>query len=307
MDFKSFQELSELVKEFPEKTRVAVAMAQDYHTLEAVSKAVKGNLIEAVLLGSRQEIAGMLKELGEQEEDYKILEEPDAKSCMKRAAQLVNEGMVGAIMKGKMETGQIMKGILDKENDLRKGGLISLTGFYESPYYHKMFAVTDQAINIAPDLEGKKSILENAVDVMHLLGNPNPKVACLCAVEKVNPKMPETEDAAALKEMNQRGEITDCIVEGPISLDLAMVKESAAIKGYESPVAGDADLMLAPNLVSGNLMVKAITEVGGGQTGGLVLGAKVPVILVSRAATAEDKFNSIALAAYAGKMLSQKG
>ncbi len=304
MDFKSFQELSELVKAFPRKTGVAVAMAQDYHTLEAVSKAAREGLIRAWLLGSKEEITAILKELGESEDNYTILEEPDAKSCMRKAAQLVYEGKAGAIMKGKMETGQIMKGILDKENGLRKGGLISLTGFYESPYYHKMFAVTDQAINIAPDLDGKKEILENAVDAMHMLGNPNPKVACLCAVEKVNPKMPETEDAAELKELNLKGEITGCVVEGPISLDLAMVRGSASVKGYESPVAGDADLMVVPNLVSGNLMVKAITEVGGGQTGGLVLGAKVPVILVSRAATTEDKFNSIALAAYIGNKLS---
>lgn len=306
MDFKSFQELSKLVKAFPKKTGVAVAMAQDYHTLEAVSRAAREGLIQATLLGVREEITAILNELDEPADRYTILDEPDAKSCMRRAAQLVHDGKAGAIMKGKMETGQIMKGILDRENGLRKSGLISLTGFYESPYYHKMFAVTDQAINIAPDLEGKKGILENAVDAMHMLGNPNPKVACLCAVEKVNPKMPETGDAAALKEMNRKGEITGCIVEGPISLDLAMVRESASIKGYESPVAGDADLMVVPDLVSGNLMVKAITEVGGGQTGGLVLGARVPVILVSRAATAEDKFNSIALAAYIGNQISGK-
>lgn len=300
MIFNSFAELAELVKRMPEKTKVAVVAAQDGHTLEAITAAVKDGLVEAILIGDEDKIAEILAELGEKKEDYEIIPAADVDECLAIAVKLVNDGIAGAIMKGKLETGQLMKAVLKKENNLRKGGLISLIGFFECPNYHKMFAISDMAMNTYPDLNGKRGILENAVDVMHKVGVENPKVAVLCAVEKYNPKMKETVDAAALKEMNQKGEITGCTVEGPISLDLAFVKESAAIKGYESPVAGDADLAIVPDLVSGNVMAKALTELGGSTTAGLIVGAKVPIILVSRAAAASDKYYSIALAAYTG-------
>lgn len=300
MIFNSFAELADLVKKMPEKTKVAVVAAQDEHTLEAITTAVKDGLVEAVLIGDEDKIAEILAELGENKENYEIIPAADVDECLAIAVKLVNDGIAGAIMKGKLETGQLMKAVLKKENNLRKGGLISLIGFYECPNYHKMFAISDVAMNTYPDLEGKRGILENAVDIMHKVGVENPKVAVLCAVEKYNPKMKETVDATALKELNQKGEISGCIVEGPISLDLAFVKESATIKGYESPVAGDADLAIVPDLVSGNVMAKALTELGGCTTGGLMVGAKVPIILVSRAAAASDKYNAIALAAYTG-------
>ena len=300
MIFNNFAELAELVKKMPEKTKVAVVAAQDEHTLEAITTAVKDGLVEAVLIGAEEKIAAILTSLGEKKENYEIIPAENVEECLEIAVKLVHDGIAGAIMKGKLETGQLMKAVLKKENDLRKGGLISLIGFFECPNYHKMFAVSDVAMNTYPDFDGKRAILENAVDVMHKVGVENPKVAVLCAVEKENPKMKETVDAAALKELNRKGEITGCVVEGPISLDLAVVKESAAIKGFESPVAGDADLMIVPDLVSGNLMAKALTELGGCTTAGLMVGAKVPIILVSRAAAASDKYYSIALAAYTG-------
>ncbi|SCI54783.1 Phosphate acetyltransferase [uncultured Roseburia sp.] len=300
MMFENFAQLAELVKQMPQKTKVAVAAAEDRHTLEAITTAVKDGLVEAVLIGEEAKIAEILAELGEKKENYEMITAADIDQCLEIAVKLVNDKKAGAIMKGKLETGQLMKAILNKENNLRKGGLISLVGFYECPNYHKMFAVSDVAMNTYPDFEGKRAILENAVEVLHKTGVEDPKVAVLCAVEKYNPKMKETVDAAALKELNQKGEISGCTVEGPISLDLAVVKESAAIKGFESPVAGDADLLIVPDLVSGNLMVKALTELGGCTTAGLMVGAKVPIILVSRAAAASDKYYSIALAAYTG-------
>ena len=266
MTFNNFAELADLVKAMPKKTKVAVVAAQDKHTLEAITSAVKEGLAEAILIGDVVEIRNILSDIGENSSDYEIIPAKEVEECMEIAANLVREGAAGAIMKGKLETGQLMKGVLKKENDLRKGGLISLIGFYECPHYHKMFAVSDVAMNTYPDFDGKRYILENAVDIMHKVGVENPKVAVLCAVEKLNPKMKETVDAAGLKDLNEKGEITGCIVEGPISLDLAMVKESAQIKGYESPVAGDADLLIVPDLCSGNLMVKALTELGGSQT-----------------------------------------
>ena len=214
------------------------------------------------------------------------------------AVKLIHEGKANVMMKGKLETAQIMRGVLKKENDLRKGGLISVTGFFEIPGVDKLIAVSDMAVNTYPDLEGKKHILENAVSVMHAMGIENPKVAVLAAVEKLNPKMPETVDADALKQMNIKGEITGCIVEGPISFDIATSKEAARIKGFSSPVAGEADLLLVPDIVSGNILAKCLTGFAKAITAGVVVGAKIPIILVPRSAEATDKYYSIALAAY---------
>lgn len=202
-------------------------------------------------------------------------------------------------MKGKLETGQFMKAIVKKENGLLAGGLLSLVGLYEHSNYHKLLAVTDQGLNTYPDLNGKKNIVINAVKLMRSLGVDEPKVAVLAAVEKVNPKMPESVDGAELKKMNQEGEITNCIVEGPISFDLAIKQGAAAIKGYESPVAGDADILVVPDIAAGNILVKCMTDYAGAMTAGTILGAKVPVIVTSRSAEASDKYYSIALAAYA--------
>ena len=202
-------------------------------------------------------------------------------------------------MKGKMETGPFMKAIINKKNDMMAGGRISLVGLFEHPTaYHKLLAVTDMGMNTYPDLEGKKDEINNAVKLLHALGIECPKVACLCAVEKLNPKMPETVDADALKKMNAAGQIPGCIVEGPISFDLAIKKESADLKGYESPVAGDADLLLVPDITCGNVLVKCMTEYAGATTAGAMLGAKCPLIITSRSAAASDKYYSIALAAY---------
>lgn len=301
MDFRNFTELVELVKALPKKTTMAVVAAEEKHTLEAVTHAVKEGAVNAILIGDEEKIAEILSELGEKKEDYPIIHAADFDECIQIAVKLVNDGKAGMLMKGKLETSQMMRAVFNKENNLRKGNLISQCGFYECPNYHKIFAATDVAVNTNLDVEKKRHILENAVDILHKVGVAEPKVACLCAVEKVSPKMPETQDAAALKELNQKGEITGCIVEGPISLDLAVVKESAEIKGYDSPVAGDADLLLMPDLAAGNITVKALTELGGCRTAGFITGAKVPIVLLSRAASTTDKYHSIAIAAYAGR------
>ena len=172
----------------------------------------------------------------------------------------------------------------------------------ESPYYHKLFAVTDVGLMMYPSLEQKKIIIENAVGIFNALGETLPKVGVLAAVEKVNPKMPETVDAAKLKEMNMDGTLSGCIVEGPISYDLCMDCEAAAIKEYTSPVAGDPDILLVPNIVSGNLVAKCLTCSGAAKTCGIVSGAKVPIILTSRSAPAEDKYRSIVLSAVVGRL-----
>lgn len=306
MKIESFKQLAECVQQMEEKTRVAVVCAHDLHTLEGVVNARKENMIEPVLIGIENEIVNILKSLGEDPIDYEIIDVDNVEDSLAYAAKLVNQGKAGVIMKGKLESTPLMKGILKKENDLRTGGVLSVTGFFEVPAYHKLVAVTDVAINPYPDLEGKKSIILNAVQLLHALGHENPKVAVLASAEKVNLKMPETVDANALKEMQIKGEIPGCIIEGPISFDLATSKESARVKGYESQVAGDADLLMVPDLTCGNVLVKALTGWAGAVTAGLVLGAKVPVILVSRSAEASDKYYSLAMAAYAAKHFAKQ-
>ena len=199
-------------------------------------------------------------------------------------------------MKGKIETGALMKVLVNKEKGIRKGDVMSLLAFMESPNYHKVFAITDVGLLTYPNKDQKRAAIINAVEAFHALGIESPKVAILAAVEKVNPKMPETVEADEIK----REGISGAIVEGPISYDLAMDPESAKIKGYSSPVAGDADILVVPDIVSGNIAAKTVTVIGGGRTGGTVLGALVPVLLVSRSATADDKYMSVVVSALAG-------
>lgn len=298
MEIKSFKELAAAASAMPTKTVVAVVEAHDLHTLEAVIAAKKENIIEATLIGNEEKIREILISEGAAPEDYRIIPTEGLEESLKVAVENINAGKCNAIMKGKLETGQFMKAIVKKENGLLAGGLLSLIGLYEHPNYHKLLAVTDMGLNTYPDLIGKKNLIINAVKLLHSIGIENPKIAVLAAVEKVNPKMPESVDGAELKKMNQEGEIPGCIVEGPISFDLAIKQGAAAIKGFESPVAGDADLLVVPDIAAGNILVKCMTDYAGAMTAGTILGAKVPVIVTSRSAEASDKFYSIALAAY---------
>ena len=296
---KNFKELAEAAKAMEKKTVVAVVEAHDFHTLEAIVSAKKDGIIEAMLIGNEEEIRNILTQEGGDPADYTIIPTTSFEESLKTAVENIKAGKANAIMKGKLETGQFIKAIINKDNDMMAGGRLSLIGLYDHPtFYHKLLAVTDMGINTYPDLEGKKDLVNNGVKLLHALGIECPKVACLCSVEKMNPKMPETVDADALKKMNADGEIPDCIVEGPISFDLAIKQGAAEIKGYESPVAGDADLLLVPDITCGNVLVKCMTDYAGAITAGTVLGAKCPVILTSRSAEASDKYYSIALAAY---------
>jgi phosphotransacetylase len=294
----SFDAIRDRVKAFKTKSRVAVAMAQEAHTLESIFLASKEGLVEPILIGDVEKIKDLLRQQS-LPDDVEMIDAGDVEDCVAKAADLIRAGQAQIIMKGMMETGQIMKAVLDKKNELTSGRKMSLIGFYEIPKYHKLLSVSDMGMNTYPDLVGKKDILENAVQLLHAIGVENPKVAVLAAVEKVNPKMPETIDGDKLKEMNRQGEIKGCIVEGPISFDLATSKEAAAIKKYESPVAGDADFLLVPEICTGNVLVKCLTGMAGARTAGLVVGAKVPIILTSRSAEASDKYYSTVFAAYA--------
>lgn len=297
MVIRNFEQLKEMLRAMPQKRRVAVVPAQDEHTLEAVCHAWKDGLVEPVLIGDREKIVEILRRLSVSWENLNIMDSKDPGESIQRAADMARAGEVDCIMKGKTETGALMKVLVNRKTGIRKRDTMSLVAFMESPYYHKVFAITDPALLTYPTKEQKKAAIANAVEAFHALGVREPKVAVLAAVEKVNPKMKETVEAAEIKEEGVDG----CVIEGPISYDLAMDREAAGIKGYESPVAGDADLLVVPDLISGNIAAKSITVAGGGRTGGVVLGAQVPVLLVSRAASADDKYMSIVLAALVGK------
>ena len=293
---KNFEQLKEMLKAMPVKRKVAVVPAQDEHTLEAISHAYRDGMVEPVLIGDEPKIREILAQIGTDADKMTIIHVEDPTEAIQKAADMARDGEVDCIMKGKTETGALMKVLVNRERGIRKNDTMSLLAFMESPNYHKVFAITDVGLLTYPSKDQKKAAIQNAAEAFHALGVEQPKVAILAAVEKVNPKMKETVEAAEIKEEGVEG----CIIEGPISYDLAMDPASAPIKGYVSPVAGDADLLVVPDFVSGNIAAKTITVIGGGRTGGVVLGAKVPVLLVSRAASADDKYMSIVIAALVG-------
>ncbi len=301
MEIKNFKELIAKVQNNDSKKRVVVAAAHDEHTLEAVFRAMNDKLVEPVLVGNKSKIAEIIAKLGAEFDLNKIINAESDQESAEKAVEIINQNKADFIMKGKIQTADLLKAVVNKEKGLRTGKVMSHIAIQEIPSYHKLVAVTDGGMMMYPNAEEKKQIIENAVDVFHAFGYENPKVAVLCAVETVNPKMPETVDADLLKKMNQSGEIKGCVVEGPISYDLTMNMESAKIKGYESPVTGDADILIVPNITTGNILGKALIESAGSTMAGMIVGAKVPIVLTSRGATSEEKYLSLVLSASAVK------
>lgn len=230
---KNFEQLKAMLKAMPVKRKVAVVPAQDEHTLEAISHAYKDGMVEPVLIGDEPKIREILAQIGTDADKMTIIHVEDPVEAIQKAADMARDGEVDCIMKGKTETGALMKVLVNRERGIRKNDTMSLLAFMESPNYHKVFAITDVGLLTYPSKEQKKAAIENAVEAFHALGVEEPKVAILAAVEKVNPKMKETVEAAEIKEEGVPG----CIIEGPISYDLAMDPASAPIKGYVSPVA----------------------------------------------------------------------
>lgn len=299
--FKNFNEMAEMVKSHPVKKRIVLACAHDEHSLEAVNEAVKEGIVEPVLVGKEDEIKAIIKEHGFALENAAIYNEEDDVSAAQTAVRLINEGKGDFLMKGRMQTADLLKQVVNKETGLNMGKVMSHVGLFEVPNYHKLVVLTDGGMLLHPTLEQKTQIIENAVEALRNMGYENPKVAALCAAEKLNQKAPESVDAAALKEMNVKGEIKGCVVEGPISYDIAISKEIADFKGFESPVAGDADVLLTPDMASGNFIGKSWVIQGGGRMTGVVVGAKAPIVLTSRGSGADEKFYSIVFAAAASK------
>lgn len=301
MEFRTFEDLIKKVQNLDSKKKVAVVAAQDEHTLEAVFRAKKDNIVEPILIGDKQKIKEVIERLQEDLSEEAIIDVNDDEAAAAKAVELINSEKADFIMKGKIQTADLLKAVVNKEKGLRTGNVMSHVVIHELPTYHKLLAVTDGGMMMYPNLEEKKQIIENAVNTFVAMGYDEPKVAVLAAVETVNPKMPEAVDADLLKKMNQNGEIKNCIVEGPISYDLTMSKESAEIKGFKSPVTGDADILIVPNITAGNILGKSLVYSAGAKMAGFIVGAKVPIVLTSRGSTAEEKYLSLVLSASAVK------
>ena len=292
--------LSELIEK-AKKTNpkvIAVAAAEDDAVLKAIKKAVDDKIIIPILVGDESNIREIAGSVGFDISDIEIINnEEGLEKSAEIAVKVVSEGRADILMKGLLSTGTLLKAVLNRDYGLRKNNLLSHVAFFESPYYHKLLCVTDVAMNIAPGIEDKVHILNNAVEACHKIGIEEPKVAVIAAIETVNDKMPATVEAAVLKEMNKNNQIKNCIVDGPLAIDNAVSKEAAILKGINSDVAGDCDVILAPDIEAGNMFYKALSFLGGASVAAVIMGAAVPVVLTSRSDDEKSKFLSIALAA----------
>lgn len=292
MFIKNFNQMREMVSS-GEKRTVAVVCAHDTHALEAVLQAYDEGLMDYVLIGHRDIIHEKAEMLNKSVPAEKVVDCDDDRDSVRLAIQMVKDGRVDFIQKGHITTATLLKEVVHPETGLNVGRPISHVALLDTPKYHKIIAVTDGGIIINPDLAMKKKIIENAVAMFMVLGYDKPKVAALCAIETVNPKMPETLDAQALSRMADSGEIANCYIAGPISIDLACNSESATIKGYRHPVAGDVDILLVPEITAGNIVVKAMCGFSDALFAGCVIGAQCPISLNSRSSSFEEKYYSL--------------
>jgi len=295
MNIRNLSQLMDEAKKLNTK-KLAVACAADHEVILAVSNAVKEGIVDPILIGNGKEIEALLVEEKQDLSNYTIVDIDDKVEACREAVRMVSSQEADVLMKGLVDTSIILKAVLDKEIGLRTGKVLSHTMVMEVPGFDRLMYLSDGAMNLTPNLAQKKEILENTVEVCHALGNEDPKVAVLAAVEKVNPKMPATVDAHELEEMNKRGEITGCTIGGPFALDNAVSAEAAAHKGIDHPVAGNADVFIVPFIEVGNVFYKSLVFMGSTQSAGIICGAAAPIVLTSRADSDVAKLNSIALA-----------
>jgi phosphate butyryltransferase len=290
---RSFEELGRLARS-GKKKRIVLAMAEEADALKAVLRAAAQGVVEPVLVGHEDRI----RELASMErldlDDLRIVHIDGEKECSLQAVALIRSAEAEVLMKGRTATSTLMKAVLDSQNGLKGPGLMSHLTLIESKSYPKLLMMSDPGLNIAPDLAAKASIVENAVRAARHLGITRPKVAIIAAVEKVTPgSMPATVDAAILSKMAERGQLQDCIVDGPLSLDNALSAHSCEIKGISSPVAGEADILIMPNIEAANVFYKTLAFFAEVRLAGVVVGARVPIVLPSRADSDSVKLDSI--------------
>ena len=292
---RTFAELEAAARVHP-AVRLVVVAAHDPDALEAVARAEATGLARGIYVGEPRSIRQVADRLGVGVGDEAIVAEPDARSAARTAIAMIAAGDGDLLMKGRIATADLVRAILDRESGLRTGRALSQVIAFTVPALGRIMLLTDAAINIAPDLARKADICRNAIEVAHVLGSPNPNVALVCALEFVNPEMPATVDAAALTTMNRRGQIAGAHLEGPIALDAVLSRFAAERKGIASPVVEDSDIIIAPDIEAANILYRAICYLSGGESGGVVVGASIPVVLLSRAESPETKLRSIAIA-----------
>lgn len=303
---KSFEDLLAKVAKCSPKT-VSVACAQDEPVLEAVKAAKEKGIADAILVGDEAKIREIAASMDMDLSDYEVINEPDTYQAALKAVELVHNNKADMYMKGIIDTKGFLKSVLDKEVGLRTGNPLSHVAVFEVPGVEKLLYLTDVAFMTYPTLEDKVAIINNTVQVAHACGIDCPKVAPLAAVEVVNPKMPATLDAAELTRLNEEGEIKGCIVDGPLSFDLAIDPEAAKHKGAEGrKIVGDADILLFPDIHAGNLVYKCLVHTTKSKNGCILTGTKAPVILTSRSDTFEVKMNSIALASVVAEAMKNQ-
>ena len=276
---------------------VAVAAAHDAAVIEAVSAAKKEGIVTPILVGHIDEIQNLLVQVGEDPAQYEMVAADSDVDCAKAAVQLVTQGRAHFLMKGILGTADLMRAVLAKEANLRTDNLLSHVMLFETPGYHKMILMSDGGMNTFPDFEKKVQILDNAAGVLYKLGYDRIHAACVCGAETVNPKIQSTVDALELSKMTERWEKYHMDVIGPVSVDLALSREACAHKHFDAPGAGDADLLLVTNYEMGNGIYKTALCLTGLRSAGLIVGAKVPIILPSRSDSADSKLSAIALGA----------
>jgi phosphate butyryltransferase len=297
--FKKLSDLEQFVKSKKTVKKLVLAVCQDAHSLDAVSKAYDEGIIMPILVGDRQKTESIIREQGYNFKGAHFIDEPDPQQCVNIAVKMVHQQEADILMKGKVSTPILLKGVLNKEWGLRTGRLLSHFALFEVETYHKLLAITDVALNIAPDLKDKIAIVNNSVEYLNKIGIAKPKVAVLGAIEMVNENMQATLDAALLSKMNQRDQIVNCIIDGPLALDNAVSFESAKHKNIKSEVAGDTDLLLMPDIEVGNVLYKTLIFFAQAKVASVVLGAKTPIVLTSRSDSQESKYYSILLATLA--------
>ena len=302
---KTFDEVLEKAKEYgPKKMAVASAGAED--VLKAVEAARKEGLADSILVGDKKEIIQIANEMDIDPTNYEIIDRLDKTEATRCAVELVRNKKASILMKGMIGTARILKAILDKEIGLRTNRMLSHVYTLQIKGYDRLLTMTDGAMSISPNLEQKAQIIQNAIYYAHSMGIEKPKVAAVAALELVNPDMPATIDAACLAKMSERGQIVGGIVDGPLGFDNAISKEAAKHKGVESPVSGEVDIVLVPNIESGNIFAKGLVYLANAVPAGLLLGAKVPVVLVSRSDSVQSKLYSIALGVLMSEMTENK-
>jgi phosphate butyryltransferase len=298
MVLKNMNDLKRLVEGGPRK-KLVLAAAEDQHSLGAVVRAWKDNIVDPILVGNEEGINNICILNNYDISGIRIINEPDAMKSVETAVKMVSSKQADILMKGKIGSASLLRCVLNKEWGLRTGNLLSHFALFEVDTYQKVIAVTDVAMNIAPTLHDKIAIVNNSVECLNRLGYKMPKVAVLGAVEMVNENMKATLDAALLSKMNQRDQIKNCIIDGPLAFDNAVSLESAQLKGIKSEVAGDTDLLLMPDIEVGNVLYKSLVFFAKAKVASIILGAMVPIVLTSRSDSEQAKFDSILLAAAA--------